>query len=54
MRTQSSDTSPEAEQMLISLIRKAPITKRFELVNSLTSLYITSDTGCRCCCRYTH
>lgn len=37
MRTQSSDTTPEAEQMLISLIRKAPITKRFELVNSLTS-----------------
>jgi hypothetical protein len=37
MRTQSSDTTPEAEQMLIHLIRKAPITKRFELVNSLTS-----------------
>ena len=37
MRTQSSDTTPEAEQMLISLIRKAPITKRFELVNSLSS-----------------
>ena len=36
MRTQSSDTTPEAEQMLINLIRKAPITKRFELVNSLT------------------
>ncbi len=36
MRTQSSDTTPEAEQMLIHLIRKAPITKRFELVNSWT------------------
>jgi len=36
MRTQSSDTTPEAEQMLISLIRKAPITKRLELVNSWT------------------
>ncbi len=40
MRTQSSDTSPEAEQMLISLIRKAPITKRFELVNSWTKSFV--------------
>lgn len=40
MRTQSSDTSPEAEQMLISLIRKAPITKRFELVNSWIKSFV--------------
>jgi hypothetical protein len=36
MRTQSRDTSPEAERVLISLIRKAPISKRFGLVRSMT------------------
>lgn len=40
MRTQSVDTSPEAERVLIELIRKAPITKRFELVRSLTTFAI--------------
>ena len=36
MRTQSIDTSPEAEQMLVELLRKAPAWKRFRLVQSLT------------------
>ncbi len=36
MRTQSVDTSPEAERVLIELIRKASIAKRFELVCSWT------------------
>src|ERR1019366_5285747 len=36
MRTQSRDTSPEAERVLIELLRKAPITKRFGLVRSMT------------------
>ncbi len=40
MRTQSVDTSPEAERVLIELIRKAPIAKRFELVRSLTAFAI--------------
>ncbi len=40
MRTQSVDTSPEAERVLIELIRKAPIAKRFELVRSLTTFAI--------------
>ena len=34
MRTQSPDTRPEAEQVLIGLIRKAPITKRFGFLRS--------------------
>jgi hypothetical protein len=36
MRTQSLDTHPEAERVLIEVIRKASITKRFQLVQSLT------------------
>jgi hypothetical protein len=37
MRTQSQDTHPEAERVLIDLIRKAPIAKRFGLVRSMTT-----------------
>jgi len=37
MRTQSRDTHPEAERVLIDLIRKAPIAKRFGLVRSMTA-----------------
>ncbi len=37
MRTQSRDTSPEVERVLIELIRKVPVSKRFELVRSMTS-----------------
>jgi hypothetical protein len=36
MRTQSVDTHPEAERIMIELIRKSPISKRFRLVQSLT------------------
>src|SRR5438270_6812013 len=38
MRTQSMDTSPEAERVLIELIRKAPLTKRFGSVRSWTKI----------------
>jgi hypothetical protein len=38
MRTQSRDTSPEAERVLIDLIRKAPISKRFGLVQAWTKI----------------
>ena len=37
MRTQSRDTSPEVERVLIELIRKAPVSKRFGLVRSMTA-----------------
>jgi hypothetical protein len=43
MRTQSIDTSPEAEQMLVKLLRKAPVWKRFRLVQSLTQGAIWSN-----------
>lgn len=36
MKTQSADTHPDAEQMLIHLIRTAPMSKRFRLIQSLT------------------
>ena len=36
MKTQSLDTSPEAEHVLVAMLRKAPIWKRFRLVQSLT------------------
>jgi hypothetical protein len=37
MKTQSRDTSPEAERVLIELLRKAPVAKRFALVISMTT-----------------
>ena len=37
MKTQSIDTSPEAERVLIGRIRNAPITKRFAFVQSWTA-----------------
>lgn len=36
MRTQSIDTQPEAERVMIELIRGAPMSRRFRLVQSLT------------------
>ncbi len=36
MRTQSPDTSPEAERLLIERIRRAPVSRRFHLVQSLS------------------
>src|SRR5438552_2896194 len=38
MRTQSRDTSPEAERVLIGLLRKAPVSKKFGIVRSMTSM----------------
>lgn len=38
MRTQSRDTHPEAERVLIELIRKAPMSKRFRLLRSMTAV----------------
>jgi len=32
MRTQSADTSPEAEQVLIELLRRAPVWRKLGLV----------------------
>ena len=40
MRTQSEDTSPEMERVQIELLRKAPITKRFALMQSWTQFII--------------
>ena len=36
MTAQSVDTQPEAERIMIDVIRKAPMSKRFRLVQSLT------------------
>jgi hypothetical protein len=36
MRTQSVDTGPETERIIVEMIRKAPVSKRFRLVQSLT------------------
>ncbi|TMC18485.1 MAG: hypothetical protein E6J34_17005 [Chloroflexi bacterium] len=36
MRTQSIDTHPDVEQVLITLLRQAPIQKRFQSVQALT------------------
>jgi hypothetical protein len=36
MRTQSVDTHPDAERIMIELIRSAPVSKRFRLMQSLT------------------
>jgi hypothetical protein len=36
MKTQSADTHPDAERVLIHLIRSAPVSQRFRLIQSLT------------------
>ena len=43
MRTQSMDTSPEAERVQIELIRKAPPAKRFGLARSLSQSLIQAS-----------
>src|SRR5437899_8067577 len=43
VRTQSKDTSPEAERVQIELIRKAPISKRFALVRSWSQFLIEAN-----------
>jgi hypothetical protein len=37
MRTQSRDTSPEAERVLIDLLRKAPAWRRLQLADSMSA-----------------
>jgi hypothetical protein len=37
MRTQSPDTSPEAERVLIELIRQAPAWRRLQLADRMSS-----------------
>lgn len=36
MRTQSPDTSPEAERVMIELLRRAPIWRRLQLAESMS------------------
>ena len=36
MITESVDTGPEAERLIVAMIRQAPVSKRFRLVQSLT------------------
>jgi hypothetical protein len=43
MRTQSMDTSPEAERVQIELIRKASPAKLFGLINSLSRTMIQAS-----------
>jgi len=43
MRTQSIDTHPETELVMIELIRRAPMSKRFRLVQSLTQSALWSS-----------
>jgi len=44
MKTQSVDTHPEAERVMIELIRRAPMSRRFRLVQSLTQSALWSNT----------
>jgi len=37
MRTQSADTSPEAEQVLIELLRRAPAWRRLQLADRMSA-----------------
>jgi hypothetical protein len=46
MKTQSPDTSLDAEAVLIELIRKASIGKRFNLVRSMTKQTIWANMHC--------
>ena len=43
MRTQSPDTSPEAERVQIELLRKAPISKRFAITAAWSQLLIEAN-----------
>jgi hypothetical protein len=40
---QSIDTSPEAERVQIELLRKAPITKRFAIMQAWSQLIIEAN-----------
>ena len=43
MRTQSEDTSPEIERVQIELIRKAPISKRFAIMQAWSQFLIEAN-----------
>ena len=43
MRTQSVDTGPETERIIVEMIRKAHVSKRFRLVQSLTQSTVWSS-----------
>lgn len=43
MRMQSADTNPEAERVQIELMRKAPITKRFALIEAWSGFLIEAN-----------
>jgi hypothetical protein len=43
MRTQSMDTSPEAERVQIELLRKASITKRFTIMQAWSQFIIEAN-----------
>jgi hypothetical protein len=47
MKTQSVDTHPDTERMLIHLIRNAPVSKRFRLIQSLTQGALWSNIQAR-------
>lgn len=38
MRTQSADTSPEAERVLIELLRQAPAWRRLQLADRMSNM----------------
>ncbi|MBA2287968.1 MAG: hypothetical protein H0W02_21035 [Ktedonobacteraceae bacterium] len=40
MRTQSADTSPEMERVQIELLRQAPLTKRFAMIEAWSQFII--------------
>ncbi len=44
MRTQSPDTSPEAERILLERIRQASVSRRFRLVQSLSQRMLSLST----------
>jgi hypothetical protein len=43
MRTQSMDTSPEAERVQIELIRKVSVTKRFAIMEAWSKFLIEAN-----------
>lgn len=43
MRTQSKDTTPEAERVQIELIRQAPISKRFAIMEAWSQFLVEAN-----------
>lgn len=48
MRTQSTDTQPDVERVLIDMIRYAPMSKRFHLVQALTQTMLWANVHAWC------